>query len=103
MEGRRTDPAAAAELLDLYNQHEDPSLSILEPSWLNLQPGFASVAYKWSLAVVETIEATSPGDLERILDRIDEGVSTQDAVRATLHLSYADLNNTTADYLHKTH
>ena len=53
--------------------------------------------------MVETIEATSPGDLERILDRIDEGVSTQDAVRATLHLSYADLNNTTADYLHKIH
>ena len=103
MEGRRTDPATAAELLGLYNQHEDPSLSILEPSWLDLQPGFASVAYKWSLAVVETIEATSPGDLERILDRIDEGVSTQDAVRATLHLSYADLNNTTADYLHQIH
>jgi len=103
MEGRRTDTAAAAELLDLYNQHADPSLSILEPAWMNLQPGFAGVAYKWSLAVVETIEATGPGDLERILDRIDQGVSTQDAVRATMHLSYADLNTATADYLHKLH
>lgn len=103
MEGRRTDAAAAAELLDLYNQHADPSLAILEPSWMNLQPGFAGVAYKWSLAVVETIEATSPGDLERILDRVDEGVSTQDAVRATLHMSYVDLNNATADYLQHAH
>ena len=101
MEGRRTDAATAQELLDLYDRHEEPSLSILEPLWLNLQPGFASVAYKWSLAVVETIQATSPGDLERILDRVDEGVSTENAVRDMVHLSYADLNSAAADYLHK--
>jgi tetratricopeptide (TPR) repeat protein len=101
MEGNRTNTADAAELLALYNQHEDPSLSILEPAWMNLQPGFAMVAYKWSLAVVEAIESTSPGDLERILDRIDEGMPTENAMRATLHLSYSDLNNATADYLHK--
>lgn len=101
MEGMRTDAATASDLLGLYNRHADPSLSILEPSWLNLQPDFANIAYQWSLAVVEAIEATSPGDLERILDRIDEGVSTEEAVRTTLHLSYAELNNAAADYLHK--
>ncbi len=103
MEGRRTDGAMAAELLDLYNRHEDPSLAVLEPAWLNLQPGFASIAYEWSLAVVEAIEAASPGDLERILDRIDEGISNENAVRITLHLSYADVNAATADYLRKLH
>jgi hypothetical protein len=50
---------------------------------------------------VETIEATSSGDMERILDRIDEGASTENAVRAALHSTYADLNSATADYLRK--
>ena len=53
--------------------------------------------------VVEAIEASSPGDLERILDRIDEGVSNENAVRTTLHLTYAELNTATADYLRKIH
>jgi tetratricopeptide (TPR) repeat protein len=101
MEGRRTDGNAAAELLGMYDRHQDPSLSALEPSWMNLQTGFAHDAYAWSLAVIEAIESTSPGDLERILDRLDEGASAEDAVRVTLHLTYADLNNATADYLRK--
>ncbi len=101
MEGRRTDAAAAAALLAVYDRHEEPSLTVLEPFWLNLGSGMAHVAYLWSLAVVESIEAASPGDLERILDRLDEGASAENAVRATLHLSYADLNAATADYLRK--
>jgi tetratricopeptide (TPR) repeat protein len=101
MEGKRTDPSTAAVLLGMYDRHQDPSLNALESSWMNLQTGFAQDAYAWSLAVVETIEATSSGDLERILDRIDEGASTEDALRAALHETYADLNAATADYLRK--
>jgi len=101
MEGTRTDNRAAAELLGMYDRHEEPSLTVLEPFWTNLQSGFARIAYEWSLAVIETIETTSPGDLERILDRLDEGASPENAVRATLHLTYADLNAAAADYLHK--
>jgi hypothetical protein len=41
--------------------------------------------------------------LERILDRLDEGASPENAVRAALHLTYADLNTATADYLRKLH
>ena len=101
MEGKRTDPSTAAVLLGMYDRHQDPSLNALESSWMNLQTGFAQDAYAWSLAVVETIEATSSGDLERLLDRIDEGASTEDALRAALHETYADLNAATADYLRK--
>ena len=101
MEGTRTNAPAAAGLVALYDRHQDPSLTILEPLWLNLPAGFAAVAYEWSLAVVEAIEAASPGDLERILDRMDEGVSNENAVRTTLHLTYAELNTATADYLRK--
>jgi hypothetical protein len=101
MEGKRTDTSTAAVLLGMYDRHQDPSLTALESSWMNLQTGFAQHAYAWSLAVVETIEATSSGDMERILDRIDEGASTENAVRAALHSTYADLNSATADYLRK--
>ena len=101
MEGRRTDRNSAADLLGMYDRHDEPSLSVLEPFWNNLQSGFAHIAYEWSLAVVETIESTNPGDLERILDRLDEGASPEDAVRAALHSTYADLNAATADYLRK--
>jgi hypothetical protein len=103
MEGRRTDGNAAAELLGMYDRHDEPSLTVLEPFWTNLQSGFARIAYGWSLAVIETIETASPGDLERILDRLDEGASGENAVRATLHSTYADLNAATADYLRKIH
>jgi len=101
MEGSRTGTIDASELLRMYDHHNDPSLAALEPFWTNLQTGFAHIAYAWSLAVVETIETSSPGDLERILDRLDGGASGEEAVRGTLHVSYADLNTATADYLRK--
>jgi tetratricopeptide (TPR) repeat protein len=103
IEGRRTDGAGKAELLGLYDRHDEPSLTVLEPFWMNLQPSFIRIAYAWSLAVIETIESNSPGDLERILDRLDEGASPEDAMRASLHLTYEDLNTATADYLRKLH
>jgi len=101
MEGTRIDSSAAAALLAVYDRHQEPSLGVLEPSWTNLPSALAAIAYAWSLAVIQTVETTSPGDLERILGRIDEGASTENAVRATLHLNYADLNAATADYLRK--
>jgi peptidase MA superfamily protein/tetratricopeptide repeat protein len=103
MEGTRLDSIAAGHLLAIYDRHQEPSLSVLEPFWNNLPSYLAAVAYAWSLAVVENIETTSPGDLERILDRLDEGASGENAVRAALHSSYADLNAATADYLRKIH
>jgi len=102
MEGKRSQNSAAA-LLRLYDQHQDPSLTYLEGSWMNLPQNFVAEAYAWSLAVVEGIEATGPGDLERLLDRIAEGASAESAFREALHLSYADLNSATADYLHRTY
>jgi hypothetical protein len=103
MEGTRIDGYAASQLLGMYDRHEEPSLNILEPLWTNLPSYLARVAYAWSLAVVQGIESASPGDLERMLDRLDEGTSPENAVRAALHLSYADLNAATADYLRKLH
>jgi tetratricopeptide (TPR) repeat protein len=101
MEGRRTDSNTVRELLNMYDRHDEPSLTVLEPLWTTMESGFARIAYEWSLAIVETVESTSQGDLERLLDRLAEGTSPEDAVRSALHMTYPDLNTATADYLRK--
>ena len=40
-------------------------------------------------------------DMERILDRLAAESATEDAIRAVLHDSYADLMQSTVQYLRK--
>jgi hypothetical protein len=64
----------------------------------------AGYAYSWALANVEYIVQTGGmGDIERILDRIGSGSSTEEALRAVLHSDYSDLMQSTAEYLRKTY
>jgi tetratricopeptide (TPR) repeat protein len=101
MEGKRSRNAAAA-LSSAYERHMDFSLASYETSWLNLPKETADTAYSWSLAVVEAIvNLDGMEDLERILDRIAAGSSTEDAIHAVLHDSYADLMQATVQYLRK--
>ena len=102
VEGRRSGDAATG-LLALYNRQADPSLAILEGSWMKLPADFAAMAYAWSLAVVEAIEANGPGDAVRLLDRMATEPSGEAAIRSTLHMSYADLNAQAAEYLRRTY
>jgi tetratricopeptide (TPR) repeat protein len=102
MEGKRARDSSAA-LLEIYDRHQDPSLALLEGSWMNLPSDFVGFAYAWSLAVIEGLQTTSPGDLERVLERIADGTSAESAVRSTLHMTYADLGSATADYLRRAH
>ena len=58
----------------------------------------------WSEAVVEYIvQAGGMGDLERILNRIAEGSSTESAVQEALRSNYDDLAQATVVYLRKTY
>jgi len=101
MEGKRS-RSAAAFLSSAYDQHMDFSLASYETSWMNLPKDTASKAYAWSLAVVESIVSEDGmDDIGRILDRIDAGSSTEDAIHAVLHDSYADLMQSTVQYLRK--
>ena len=43
------------------------------------------------------------GDIERILDRIASGASTEVALREVLHSDYSDVMQSTAEYLRKTY
>jgi tetratricopeptide (TPR) repeat protein len=101
MEGKRSRINAGA-LSAAYEQHMEFSLLSYETSWLSLPKDAASNAYAWSLAVVETIVTVNGiDDMERILDRIAAGSSTEDACRAVLHADYSELMLSTAQFLHK--
>jgi hypothetical protein len=103
IEGRRCG-SVAANLLALYDQHEDPALSTLEGSWMSLPKDYAGVAYAWSLAVVETIvDEGGASDIERLLDRVGSEPNTEAAAKSALHEDYAELNKLTADYLRRTY
>lgn len=71
---------------------------------MGLPTDTAANAYAWSLANIEYIVQTDGmGDIERILDRIGSGSSTEAALREVLHSDYNDLMQSTAQYLRKTY
>jgi hypothetical protein len=101
IEGRRS-RTNAASLTASFERHMDISLLSYETSWLSLPKDVASVAYAWSLAVVESIVTVNGiDDLERILERIAAGSSTEDAIRAVLREDYPELMLSTVQYLRK--
>ena len=69
---------------------------------MQLSGPIAGYAYAWALANVEYIvQADGMGDMERILNRIADGSSTEAAVQEVLHSNYDDLAKDTVAYLHK--
>jgi hypothetical protein len=101
MEGKRSRSSAGA-LYAAYENHMDFSLASYESSWLNLPRDIALNAYSWSLATVEAmLTAGTMDDMGKILDRLAAGSSAEDAMRAVLRESYADLAQFTVDYLKK--
>lgn len=99
MEGKRSGANAAA-LVDAASQGLTPSLGSLEGSWMGLTGNSASMAYAWSLAVVESIiDRDGMGDISRLIDRMATAPSAQDAVQDTLDSNYAELQQQAVDYL----
>ena len=103
MEGLRSQ-SAAASLARIYDQKEAVSLGLLERSWIRLPSEDAAYAYAWALANVEYIvQSSGMTDVERILDRIGTGTSTEEALHQVLHENYEDISQATAEYLKKTY
>ena len=101
MEGKRSGDSAGV-LAQVYRDGHAPSLGSLEGSWMGLSSDAAGYAYAWALANVEYIVQTDGmGDIERILDLIASGTSTEEALRQVLHSDYNDLMQSTAEYLRK--
>ena len=60
----------------------------------------ATLAYDESLAAVQYINDTyGMSDLQRILERLGEGSSTESALRATIHSDYRQLDEEVGKYL----
>jgi hypothetical protein len=103
MEGKRSRDNAAL-LVQIYDEKQAVNLGQMEGSWMNLSGDIASYAYAWGLANVEYIvQVNGMGDMERILNRIAAGSSTEAAVQEVLHDNYDDLMQSTARYLRKTY
>jgi tetratricopeptide (TPR) repeat protein len=103
IEGQRS-RGNAAVLVQVYDEKQAMALSEMENSWMGLPSSVASYAYAWALANIEYIVQTGGiGDVERILNLIGEGSSTEAATQQVLHLNYDELEKETINYLRKTY
>jgi tetratricopeptide (TPR) repeat protein len=88
------------QLSQLFKAEHYIPLNVLEGSFMRFSNAEAYVAYAESLAVVSYInDSYGMSDLQRVLQRIGEGNSTEAALRATVHSDYGQLEAETGKYL----
>jgi hypothetical protein len=88
------------QLAQLFKSQRNIPLNVLEGSFMRFSGGEAYVAYAESLAVVSYInDSYGMSDIQRILQRLAEGSSTESALRATIHSDYGQLESEVGKYL----
>ncbi len=88
------------QLAQLFKSQRNIPLNMLEGSFMNFSGAQAYLAYAESLAAVTYInDSYGMGDLQRILQRLSEGSSTEAALRATIHSDYGQLEAEVGKYL----
>src|SRR5262249_14557822 len=103
IEGKPIQVAAGA-LVKNYEEKLAKPLGDLEAPWLRFSAEEAAYAYAWSLATIEFIVQTEGmRDMQRVLDRIGAGYSTESAVHEILRRNYEQLLEDTEQYLKKTY
>lgn len=84
----------------LFKTQQYIPLNVLEGSFLHYSGTQAYVAYAESLAAVSFInDAYGMGDLQKILQLLSQGSSTEAALRTTIHSDYGQLETEIAKYL----
>jgi tetratricopeptide (TPR) repeat protein len=87
-------------LADLFRTQREIPLNALEGSFMQFSSVQATIAYEESLAAVQYIsDSYGMGDLQRILERLGQGSSTEAALRATVHADYGQLEAEVGKYL----
>ena len=87
-------------LAELFQAQREIPLNQLEGNFMRFSGPEATLAYDESLAAVQYIQDTyGMSDLQRILERLAEGSSTEAAIRATVHSDYAQLETDVGTYL----
>src|ERR1700693_229730 len=88
------------QLAQLFKTQRNIPLNALEGSFMNFSGGQAYLAYAESLATVAYInDSYGMGDIQRILQLLNQGSSTEAALRATVHSDYGQLESDLAKYL----
>ncbi len=88
------------QLAQLFKAQHNIPLNVLEGSFLQYSGAQAYVAYAESLAAVSYInDSYGMSDIQRILQRISQGSSTEAALRATIHSDYGQLESDVTRYL----
>jgi len=92
--------SAGRRLSELFHaQHEIP-FNELEGSFMRFSGMEANLAYDESLAAVQYINDNyGISDLQRILQQLGQGSSTEAALRSTIHTDYAHLDEEVGQYL----
>src|SRR5438270_3393841 len=84
----------------LFKNHQNIALNTLEGSFIHFSGAQVPIAYAESLAAVSLInDSYGLSDVQRILERISQGSSTEAALRATIHSDYGQLESDLARYL----
>ena len=84
----------------LFKAQQNIPLNALERSFANFSGAQAYVAYAESLAAVSYInDSYGMGDIQRILQQLSQGSSTEAALRATIHSDYGQFETDLAKYL----
>jgi tetratricopeptide (TPR) repeat protein len=87
-------------LSQLFQAQQEIPYNALEGSFMRFSPIEALLAYDESLAAVEYINETyGVSDIQRLMQRLSEGSSTEAALRATLHSDYRQLESDVAKFL----
>ena len=87
-------------LADLFRKQQEMPLNALEGSFMRLSNLQAILAYEESLAAVQyIIDTYGMSDVQRVLERLGQGSSTEAALRAIIHSDYGDLETEVGKYL----
>jgi predicted TPR repeat methyltransferase len=88
------------QLAKLFAAQQEMPFNTMEGSFMGFSGPQATLAYEESLAATDyIIDTYGSSDLQRILQRIGEGNSTEAAMRATIHLDYGELETEVGKYL----
>ncbi len=87
-------------LANLFRDQKEIPLNALEGGFMRLSNLQAILAYEESLAAVQyIIDTYGVSDVQRVLERLGQGSSTEAALRATIHSDYGDLETQVGKYL----
>jgi tetratricopeptide (TPR) repeat protein len=87
-------------LAQIFKAQREVPINALEGSFQSFSGSQAYVAYAESLAAVSYInDSYGMSDVQRILQRLSQGNSTESALRATIHSDYGQLETDLARYL----